>query len=293
MNNSDHMVRILTDDGHLRATAAVTTQLVEEIRRLQQTDPTATVALGRLLGGAALLGSLLKGEQRLVLTVEGNGPLQKLHAETDATGHLRGNVKNPQSGLLPGPEGFPVAQAVGRAGFLHVIKDLGLKEPYRGMVMLSSSEIAEDLAHYLVTSEQIPSSVGLSVFVEEDGRVSAAGGFMVQAMPGAPAETIARLEERLAVLPPPTTLLRQGFTPARILAEIFRDLPYQQQLRTPLVFRCNCSRRQLLRLLWTPGADELRTLRDGEEEIVVTCEFCKAVYRFTAEELASPPPEGR
>jgi molecular chaperone Hsp33 len=157
------------------------------------------------------------------------------------------------------------------------------------MVMLSSSEIAEDLAHYLVTSEQVPSSVALGVFVEEDGRVSAAGGFLVQAMPGAPEETIARLEERLAVLPPPTTLLRQGHSPAEILAEIFRDIPYQQQARTPLVFRCNCSRQQLLRLLWTPGADELRTLRDGEEEIVVTCEFCKATYRFAAEELTSPP----
>jgi molecular chaperone Hsp33 len=289
MNNSDHSLRILTGDGSMRATAAVTTRLVEEIRQLQQTDPTATVALGRLVSGAALLGSLLKGEQRLVLTVEGNGPLQKLHAETDAAGHLRGNVKNPQSGLLPGPQGFPVAQAVGRAGFLHVIKDLGLKEPYRGMVQLSSSEIAEDLAHYLVTSEQIPSSVALGVFVEEDGRVSAAGGFMVQAMPGAPAETIMQLEERLAVLPPPTALLRQGFTPARILAEIFRDIPYQLQAETPLVFRCSCSRRQLLRLLWTPGADDLRTLRDGEEEIVVTCEFCKARYHFSAEELSSPP----
>jgi molecular chaperone Hsp33 len=289
MDNSDHSLRILASDGSLRATAAITTNLVEEIRRLQKTDPTATVALGRLLSGAALLGSLLKGAQRLVLTVEGNGPLQKLHAETDAAGHLRGNVKNPQSGLLPGPEGFPVAQAVGRAGFLHVTKDLGLKEPYRGMVMLSSSEIAEDLAHYLVTSEQTPSSVALGVFVEEDGRVSAAGGFMVQAMPGAPEETIARLEERLAVLPPPTALLRQGLSPAQILAEIFQGISYQPQVSTPLVFRCNCSRRQLLRLLWTLGADELRTLRDDEEEIVVTCEFCKATYQFSAEELASPP----
>jgi molecular chaperone Hsp33 len=289
MSQNDHSIRITTGDGSLRATAAVTTHLVEEIRLLQKTDPTATVALGRLVSGAALMGSLLKGEQRLVLTVEGNGPLHKLHAETDAAGHLRGNIKNPQSGLLPGPEGFPVAQAVGRAGFLHVTKDLGLKEPYRGMVQLSSSEIAEDLAHYLVTSEQVPSSVALGVFVEEDGRVSAAGGFMVQAMPGAPEGTIVQLEERLAVLPPPTTLLRQGLSPEQILAEIFRGIPYQKQAQTPLVFRCNCSRRQLLRLLWTPNADELRVLRDGEEEIVVTCEFCKTSYHFAAEDLASPP----
>ncbi len=199
---NDHLIRILSADGSLRATAAVTTRLVEEIRRRQGTDPTATVALGRLVSGAALMSSLLKDDQRLGLMIEGNGPLQKLHAETDAAGHVRGSVKVPVAGL-PLREGtFDVAGAIGRAGFLHVVKDLGLKEPYRGMVQLYRSTVAQDLAYYFTTSEQVPSTVALGAFVEPDGRVSAAGGFMVQALPGGDEALLTRLEERLTTLPP-------------------------------------------------------------------------------------------
>ncbi|MDX9709201.1 MAG: Hsp33 family molecular chaperone HslO, partial [Trichloromonas sp.] len=163
---TDHLVRILSKDGSLRAVAAATTNLTESIRRRQGTDPTATVALGRLVAGAALMGALLKGDQRLALMIEGSGPLQRLHAETDAFGHVRGSIKNPIAGLPPKADRFDVAGAVGKAGFLHVVKDLGLKEPYRGMVQLYSSEIAEDLAYYLTTSEQVPSTVGLGVALD-------------------------------------------------------------------------------------------------------------------------------
>ena len=156
------------------------------------------------------MGSLLKGRQRLALSVEGNGPLQKLQAETDADGHLRASVKNPLCGLPPRAGRFDVAGAVGRAGFLHVTKDLGLKEPYRGMVQLYSSEIAEDLAYYLTTSEQVPSTVALGVTLGAEGEVAAAGGFLVQAMPGGDPALIPLLEKRLAELPATTVLLRQG-----------------------------------------------------------------------------------
>lgn len=283
----DHMIRILTRDGSLRATAAVTTTLVEDIRRLQGTDPTATVALGRLVTGAALMGSLLKGEQRLALMIEGNGPLQKLHAETDAAGHVRGSVKVPVSGLPLGEEGFDVAGAVGKAGFLHVVKDLGLKEPYRGMVQLYRSTIAEDLAYYFTASEQTPSTVALGAYLEPDGSVSAAGGFMVQAMPDGDASLLSLLEERLVTLPPTTALLREGLAPVHILERIFAGIPFSVQGETDLAFRCSCTRRQVQRMLLGLPAEELRQLVEREEETSVTCEFCRQAYHFSPEELTA------
>lgn len=283
----DHMIRILSRDGSLRASAALTTALVEKICRLQGTDPTASVALGRLVTGAALMGSLLKGEQRLAVMIEGNGPLQKLHAETDAAGHVRGSVKNPISGLPLREGAFDVEGAIGKAGFLHVTKDLGLKEPYRGMVQLFRSTVAQDLAYYFTTSEQTPSTVALGVYVEPDGSVSSAGGFMVQAMPGADEGTLALLEERLIALPPTTALLREGLGPVHILERIFEGIPFNVQGETDLFFRCSCSRQQAQRMLQALGAEELRDLREREEKTSVTCEFCRAVYHFSAEELES------
>jgi molecular chaperone Hsp33 len=281
----DHMIRILSRDGSLRASSAVATTLVEEICRLQGTDPTASVALGRLVTGAALMGSLLKGEQRLAVMIEGNGPLQKLHAETDGAGHVRGSVKNPVSGLPLRDGEFDIAGAIGKAGFLHVVKDLGLKEPYRGMVQLYRSTVAEDLAYYFTTSEQTPSTVALGAYLEPDGRVSAAGGFMVQAMPGADETTLSLMEERLLALPPTTALLREGLGPVHILERLFDGIPFTIQEETDLFFRCNCSRRQVEGMLQALGAEELRTLREREEKTSVTCEFCRAVYHFSPDEL--------
>lgn len=281
----DHLLRVATQDGTLRAAIAVTTDLVEAIRQLQGTDPTATVALGRLVSGAAVMGSLLKGDQRLALMIEGNGPLQKLHAETDAYGRLRGSVKVPVSGIAPTTDGFDVPAAIGRAGFLHVVKDLGLKEPYRGMVQLYSSEIAEDLAYYLTTSEQIPSTVALGVYLEQEGRVAAAGGLLVQAMPEGDEALITLLEERLVALPPLTTLLRGGQGPEQILQQLFAGIPLGTSEITPLEFRCTCSRPQVLSMLKSLGRDELQEMVEQDEPTSVTCEFCKECYSFSGTEL--------
>jgi molecular chaperone Hsp33 len=283
----DHLVRITTADGLLRAAAAVTTDLVEDTRLRQGTDATATVALGRLLTGAALMGSLLKDDQRLALMVEGNGPLQKLHAETDAHGHLRASIKQPLSGLPPTAAGFDVPAAVGRAGFLHMVKDLGLKEPYRGMVQLVSSEIAEDLAYYLTTSEQIPSVVALGVYLEPDGRVSAAGGFLIQVMPPGDDSAISLLENRLLELPPVTSLLREGMTPRSILERLFAGMPLSGSTETALSFRCSCSRAQILRMLGSLGPKELQQMLETDQPPVVTCEFCKERYPISRDELAA------
>jgi molecular chaperone Hsp33 len=285
---SDHLIRVLTLDGAIRVSVAATTALVEEVRRRQQTDLTATVAVGRLATAAALMGSLLKGRQRIGLTVEGNGPLQRLHAEADAHGHVRATLKVAIAGLPPRDGRFDVAGAVGRAGFLHVVKDLGMKEPYRGMVQLVSSEIAEDLAYYFTTSEQTPSSVALGVELGQLGDVAAAGGFLVQLMPDADDSLAERLAERLGNWPPTTTLLRQGLSPEAIIARLLQGFPYQTLETTPASFVCHCSQEQTLGLLRTLGVDELDLLIAENGEARVTCEYCKETYtvdRATLQEL--------
>lgn len=282
----DYCLRWLSDDGFLRGAVAVTSQLVEEIRRRHGTDPTATVAIGRVTTGTALLGSFLKGNQRLAVTFEGNGPLAKLYAESDAVGTVRASLKVPIAGLPPRGNGYDVAGAVGRAGFLHVVKDLGMKEPYRGMVQLVSSEIGEDFAYYLTHSEQIPSSVGLGVALDGEGAVAAAGGFVVQAMPGCPEERIIRLEERISGLPSFSSLLVKGGTPEDLCAMFLGDWPYHEVARQRLTFRCRCSRGQVRSMLAMMDHGELVELAGRREDTVVTCEFCREEYVFAPEECA-------
>ena len=275
---ADHLVRILTKDGGVRVSVADTTRLVEEVRRRQQTDPTATVAIGRLATAAALMGSLLKGAQRVALTIEGNGPLRRLQAESDAEGRVRASLKVPVAGLPPRDDRFDVAGAVGRAGFLHVVKDLGLKEPYRGMVQLVSSEIGEDVAYSFTTSEQTPSSVALGVELGSRAEVAAAGGYLVQLLPEADPGLADRLIQNLQALPPTTTLLRQGQSPEAIAARLLEGMPCRVLDSTPLLFACSCSHEQTLHVLGLLGADELDQLIAEAGEAEVTCEFCKETY---------------
>lgn len=282
---ADQLARLITADGTLRAVAADTTQLAEECRRRQQTDPTATVALGRLATAAALMGGLLKGAQRLALIVEGSGPLKRLQAETDAYGKVRATVRQPLAALPPRDGRFDVAGAVGHAGFLHVVKDLGLKEPYRGMVQLVTSEIGEDLAYYFATSEQTPSSVALGVELDHDFQVAAAGGFLLQLLPDGDPALVEQLEARLAQLPPTTTLLRQGLTPTAILERLLEGFEVTRLGELPLTFACTCGREQVASVLKLLGAQELDDLLADPGEATVICEFCKEAYRFEREEL--------
>lgn len=284
-NTQDHLVRIVSEDGNFRAMAAVTTALVTEVCRRQQTDLTATVALGRLVTGGALMGCLLKGTQRLALVIEGNGPLGRLSVETDAAGRVRGSVRQPLANLPPLEDRFDVAGAIGRAGFLHVWKDLGLKDPYRSMVQLQSSEVGDDLAYYLTTSEQVPSSVGLGVELAADGSVAAAGGYVVQALPPGDALQIADLEAQLRQMPPSTTLIRQGKSASDILAEIFRGGTFAAQQEIPLQFYCPCNRRQIEEMLIGLGRQELQALLQEQGEAQVTCEYCREAYGFDALQL--------
>ncbi len=283
---NDHLLRITSRDGSLRAVAAVTTGLCETARQLHETDPTATVALARVVTGTALLGAMLKNDQRLAMIVEGNGPLQKLHAETDAAGHVRCSIKQPLAGLPPRNNRFDVANAIGQAGFLSVIKDLGLKEPYRGTVQLQTSEIGDDIAYYLTTSEQIPSSVALGVSLSAEATIQAAGGLLIQALPGCDETLLDSVESRLIAMPSISEQLQAGNTPAQIISSVFGEIPFTEHQQLPLTFRCNCSRKQVAGILLALGPEELRAAAAGDENVVITCEYCRKTYNFSPEEVA-------
>lgn len=286
MAEKDHLVRVLSDDGTLRGMAAETTGIIEEIRRLQQTDPVATIALGRLATGTALMGALLKEQERLALMIEANGPLGKLHAETDANGGLRASISNPLSGPPPADGSSAVARAIGKAGFLHVVKDLGLKEPYRSMVQLQSSEVGDDIAYYLTSSEQVPSAISLGVLLDNEGRVQAAGGFLIQALPGCPDATLGQLEKTLTDLPAISTMLQAGKTPTQVLQQALQELPYHQVSQCALAFRCSCSLPRVVNMLRGLPEEERQALAERDEPTTITCEYCRKSYFFSPEELA-------
>ncbi|HOF06320.1 MAG TPA: Hsp33 family molecular chaperone HslO [Syntrophales bacterium] len=279
------LVRIISEDGGILGLACDTTALVEEARRLHEASEAATAALGRALTGGALMAVLLKRDQRLAIKIEGNGPLRKIIVEADSDGAVRGFVGDPTVVLPPRGEKIDVAGAVGKEGFLTVIKDLGAKEPYSGIVRLRTGEIASDLAYYFAESEQIPTAMALGVYVEPTGAVSAAGGFLVQTLPPPDEGRIARLEERIGGLAPVTGMLRSGHTPETILAAIFGDIPYHVLEKKTLRLRCTCSRDRIERVVISLGPAEIAALIADPGEAVITCEFCRAVHRFSRPDL--------
>ncbi|HFC98273.1 MAG TPA: Hsp33 family molecular chaperone HslO [Thermosulfurimonas dismutans] len=278
-----YVVRGLAREGSFRVFAVECRDVVEEVRRLQGLSPTATAALGRALAGAALLAADLK-TGRVMLQINGGGPLGEILAEGDAEGNLRGTVQHPEVHLEPREGKLAVGAAVGKNGFLSVARDLGLKEPYQGSVSLVSGEIAQDLAYYLTISEQIPSAVALGVLVDVDGSVKEAGGFLVQRMPQADEEDIASAEKALSTLAPVTELLSQGLSPEEILERIF---PGRIEIleRREVRYRCRCSRERVEAALAALGREELLELIAHGKPARVTCHFCGRGYEIPVEDL--------
>lgn len=281
----DHLVRAITREANIRGLACVTTRLVDEACKRQGAYPTACAALGRALTGGALMGALLKTGQRVALRFEGDGPLKKILAEADSDGAVRGLVRVPQVDLPLKAGKLDVAGALGSSGLLIVTKDLRLKEPYTGMVNLSSGEIAEDLAHYLTESEQIPSAVGLGVYVDAGGTVTAAGGFLLQSFPPYNYEAVDAIIKRIETLPPITDQFRGGGTPKSMLASLFGDIPHDVLEEREVYFRCSCSRERVESALVSLGRAELEKLVDEQGETDVRCEFCLETYHLTREDL--------
>ena len=283
----DYLVRAISDEANVRALVCVTTGLVEAARRLHETSPTVTTALGRALSAGALMGALLKQDQRVGLKFEGDGPMKKIIVEADSGGTLRGCVGLSRIEEAPDAGRLSVSRALGTEGYLTVIRDEGQREPYQGIVRLQTGEIAEDLAAYYVESEQIPTALGLGVYVEADESVSAAGGFLVQSLPGADEKSIDRLIETLRFRPPMTTLLRENRTPEDILALIFEGLDVHILEKRDLALRCTCNRDRIEQVLISLGPAELERLILEEGLASVICEFCLQNYSFDADQLRS------
>lgn len=281
----DTLVRGMSNDGAFRVAAVNTTNLCDHICRLQQTDATASVALGRVVSAAALMISQLKGDQRLALSVEGNGPLKKLHAEVNARGHVCASIKNPLADLPPQGNKFDVATAVGRAGFLHVVKDLGMKEPYNGMVQLSTSEIGDDVAQYFAESEQTPTSVALGVMLNRAGHIRACGGLMLQVMPQTETEKIDTVENHIKSITSVSDLIAQGASPEDLIHHVFSPESVHLYPATELKFKCHCSKPGVARMLATLGVEELQELQNSPDESVITCEYCRTRYSFNTQEI--------
>lgn len=281
----DYWIRSVTEDGTVRAMAAVTTHAVDQARRRHATAPTATAALGRTLTAAGLLGSTLKDGQTVMVRILGDGPLGGALAMSDASGGVRGYVANPDVHLPLTPTGkLDVGSAVGR-GTLHVTIDVGLRVPYHGSVPLISGEIGEDLASYLVSSQQVPSVVALGVLVSPDERVIAAGGLIVQVLPGTDEGVIDYLDKRARVIPTVTSLISSGRTPEEILEEALGDLPSRIMARQPVRFRCGCSTRKVRDVLVALGEREMRDLLEERGSIEVRCNFCGKRYEFGEAEV--------
>lgn len=285
-NMSDYIVRATAADSQIRAFAATTREMAEYARKAHNTSPVATAALGRFLTAGAMMGSMMKGDEDvLTLQIKADGPLKGITVTADSHGNVKGYVGNPNVVIPANSRGkLDVAGAVG-SGFLNVIKDMGMKEPYSSQTALQTGEIAEDLTYYFATSEQIPSAVGLGVLMNKENTVRQAGGFIIQLMPFAEEKVIAALEEKIRNVTSVTAMLDAGNTPEQILENLLGDLGVEFTDTMETRFHCNCSKERVSKAIISIGKKELQDLIDAGEEIEVNCHFCNTNYKFSVEEL--------
>ena len=284
----DQIVRAVSADGFVKISAITARDMVERARVIHDLSPTACAALGRTLCGASMLGELMKeADASLTIRVNGGGPAGSVIAVSDSEGNARGYVQNPQADLPTRADGkLDVGGLVGRSGMLTVSRDIGLKEPYVGSVELVSGEIAEDLAQYMVESEQIHSAVGLGVLIDTDKSVKAAGGFIVQLMPGAPENLIEKLETNILFMDQLTTVLSEDGVDA-VISQVLFSLDPREAERHGVEYRCTCSRERVAEALRSVGEAELRSMAAEGRDAEVSCQFCDKVYRFTPEDLTA------
>ena len=283
---SDYIVRGTAANNQIRVFAATTRDLVEYARAAHNTSPVATAALGRLLTGGVMMGSMMKGEKDLLtLQIQCNGPIRGLTVTADSQGRVKGYAYNPNVMLPPSDKGkLDVGKALD-LGVLSVIKDLGLKEPYMGQTQLISGEIAEDLTYYFATSEQVPSAVALGVLMEKDNTVKRAGGFIIQLMPFAEDGLAEKLEDKIKGMTSITSLLEQGMSPEDIINEILGEYGVEIMDTLPAEFSCNCCKDRVEKALISVGAKELNTMIQEGKPIELNCHFCNSKYTFSVEEL--------
>lgn len=288
MTKSDYLIKIVDQGNNIRLYLANTTSLAEEAHRRHGTSATASAALGRVMTAAVMMASDLKGEDdMLTLRISGDGPVGIVLATADSQGGVRGLVSNPWADLPSSAPGkLAVGELVGRDGYLEVIKDMGLKQPFTGRTALISGEIAEDIAHYYLVSEQIPSLISLGVLVRPDLSIQAAGGLFVQAMPGADDKLLEMIETNILALGSISSLIDRYDHLEDIAQLIMQGLEYKIVDERELSFRCKCSREKLLGVLGGLPREEV-TNAEGDEDIEVECNFCRESYRFTPQEIES------
>lgn len=283
---SDYLVKALAYEGFVRAYAVNATEIVAEAQRRHDTWNTASAALGRTLVGGLMLGATLKGDDRLTVKIEGDGPAGAIVVDSNGKGEVKGYIKNPHISLPLNEIGkIDVRGAVGTEGMFTVIKDLGLKEPFSGQTPIVSGEIGEDFTYYLAVSEQIPSAVGVSVLVDTDDSIKTAGGFMIQIMPGASDEIIDQIEARLKETARISTLLDEGQTPEEILQNLLAtdDVFFLETM--PVQFKCDCSKEKFASAIITLGAEQIQELIDQDHGAEAVCAFCNNKYQYSEEDL--------
>lgn len=282
----DYIVRATAADHQLRAFAVTSKDIVEKAREIHNTSPVATAAIGRLLTAASIMGSMMKGEKDvLTLQIECGGPIGGITVTADSNADVKGYVNNPNVILPPNAQGkLDVSGALG-PGFLNVIKDIGLREPYNGQTHLVSGEIAEDLTYYFATSEQVPSSVGLGVLMDKDNHVRQAGGFIIQVMPDTDDEVIDKLEARLGEVHSVIEMLDKGMTPEDILNYVLEGMDVEILETVPTQYKCDCSFERVSKVIASLGKKELQEMIDDGKPVEVNCQFCGSHYKFDTEQL--------
>lgn len=284
---ADEIVRAITGDGLIQAAAITGRDLVERARNIHTTLPVATAALGRALLAAGLMGDALKAENgSLTLQIKGGGPLGTILAVSDNHGNVRGYVQHPDVALMEiEPGKLDVGTAVGETGTLTVIKDLGMKEPYVGSIGMFTGEIADDIAMYFVESEQIPTACALGVRVGTDQSVIAAGGYLIQLLPGADESMIEKIEKGVRSLGSVSKALLDGLDAEGLLRAVLSDFELEVLERHSVEYRCYCSRDRVERALISMGRQELAAMIEEQGQAELSCQFCDKLYNFTCEEL--------
>ena len=282
----DEMLRAVSKDGFIKMQVVTARDAVQRANEIHRCTPTTIAALGRTLCAASMLGEQLKEEEgTLTIRVQGGGPIGNVIAVSDSQGNVRGVVGDPSLDLPLRPDGkLDVGGAVGKNGMFTVSRDIGLREPYIGSVELVSGEIAEDLAAYLVESEQIAAASALGVLVDTDCSVKAAGGFIVQLMPGAPEELIEKLEDNIFLMDQLTTILDED-GPENVVNQVMKGFEPEIVGRSPIEYRCYCSRERVRGAIATVGREALQEMIDAGQAIEVSCQFCDAQYTFQTSEL--------
>lgn len=283
---NDYLVRAVAFDGKVRAFAVRTTDTVGEAQRRHNTWPVVSAALGRSMTAGVMMGAMLKGEEKLTVKIEGDGPIGPMVIDSNAKGEVRGFVTNPHVHFVLNEQGkLDVRAGVGTQGALTVVKDLGLRDMFSGQTEIVSGEIAEDFTYYFAMSEQVPSSVGLGVLVNPDNTILAAGGFIVQLMPGCDEEVIDAIEKQLSSIEPVSKMIEKGLTPEEILQAVLGENNVTILNKMPVTFTCQCSKERFGDAIAGLGKEEIQAMIDEDGGAEAQCHFCLETYDFTKEEL--------